>query len=69
MVSSHQLFVKSGLVNSGKEAKRLITENGAKINDQIIKSTDYRVKLFDLKNSIKLSAGKKRHIILKTKIK
>ena len=67
-ISIVQLFVKSGLVKSGKEAKRLITENGAKINDQNIKSTDYRVRLIDLKKSIKLSAGKKRHIILKTKL-
>ena len=33
-VSIVQLIVKSGLVKSGKEAKRLIAENGAKLNDE-----------------------------------
>ena len=28
-----QLIVKSGLAGSGKEAKRLIAENGARLND------------------------------------
>jgi len=32
-ISIVQLIVKSGLVKSGKEAKRLIAENGAKLND------------------------------------
>ena len=60
-----QLFVKSGLVSSGKEAKRLITENGAKINDEIIKSANYKLKLNDFETPLKLSAGKKRHVLLK----
>ena len=33
-ISIVQLLVKSGLAGSGKEAKRLISENGAKINDE-----------------------------------
>ncbi|MGB0800121.1 MAG: tyrosine--tRNA ligase, partial [Planktomarina sp.] len=32
-ISIVQLLVKSGLAGSGKDAKRLIAENGAKIND------------------------------------
>ena len=60
-----QLFVKSGLVSSGKEAKRLITENGAKINDEVIKSANYKLKLNDFETPLKLSAGKKRHVLLK----
>ena len=33
-ISIVQLIVKSGLAGSGKEAKRLITENGARYNDE-----------------------------------
>ncbi|WP_291738114.1 tyrosine--tRNA ligase, partial [Leisingera sp. F5] len=33
-ISIVQLIVKSGLAKSGKDAKRLISENGAKIDDQ-----------------------------------
>ena len=55
----------SGLVKSGKEAKRLISENGARINDELIKTSDYRLQSQDFKNPVKLSAGKKRHVLLK----
>ena len=60
-----QLFIMSGLVKSGKEAKRLISENGARINDELIKTPDYRLKSQDFENPLKLSAGKKRHVLLK----
>ena len=50
---------------SGKEAKRLISENGAKINDELIKTPDYRLQSEDFENPVKLSAGKKRHVLLK----
>ena len=60
-----QLFIMSGLVKSGKEAKRLISENGARINDELIKTPDYRLKSQDFENPVKLSAGKKRHVLLK----
>ena len=60
-----QLFIMSGLVKSGKEAKRLISENGARINDELIKTSDYRLQSQDFENPVKLSAGKKRHVLLK----
>jgi len=62
-----QLFIISGLVKSGKEAKRLISENGAKINDELIKTPDHRLQSEDFENPVKLSAGKKRHMLLKIK--
>ncbi len=60
-----QLFIMSGLVKSGKEAKRLISENGARINDELIKTPEYRLQSQDFENPVKLSAGKKRHVLLK----
>lgn len=62
-ISVVQLIVKSGLAKSGKEAKRLIAENGAKLDDQPLTE----VKIFDataLASPIKLSAGKKRHALV-----
>jgi len=62
-ISVVQLIVKSGLAKSGKEAKRLISENGAKLDDQPLTE----VKIFDaaaLSLPIKLSAGKKRHALV-----
>ncbi len=59
-----QLIVKSGLANSGKEAKRLIAENGARINDAPLTDTGLMVDAAALSAPIKLSAGKKRHALV-----
>ena len=66
-LSVAQLFVRTGLVNSGKEAKRLILENGARLNDSVLKSHTILISKVDLNNQIKLSAGKKRHALVKLK--
>ena len=60
-----QLFVKSGLVDSGKEAKRLISEEGARYNDKLIKSANLKLYKNDFGDPVKLSAGKKRHVVIK----
>ena len=60
-----QAFVKTGLVNSGKEAKRLISENGARVDDELVASTNLVLTSEMLAKPIKLSAGKKRHALLK----
>ena len=62
-----QLYLLSGLVKSGKEAKRLIKENGAKLNDQIIKSPDLRLNLKYFNSKVKLSSGRKKHMLIKIK--
>ena len=62
-VSIVQLIVKSGLVKSGKEAKRLIAENGAKLNDEPLTDGGLMITAETL-SSIKLSAGKKRHALV-----
>jgi tyrosyl-tRNA synthetase len=60
-----QLIVKSGLAESGKEAKRLIAENGAKIDDAPLTDAGLMVDAGALASPIKLSAGKKRHALIK----
>ena len=63
-ISIVQLIVKSGLAGSGKEAKRLITENGARYNDEPLTDAGLMVDAATLATPIKLSAGKKRHALV-----
>ena len=63
-VSIVQLLVKSGLASSGKEAKRLIADNGARLNDELISNAAMLLTVDQLRSSIKLSAGKKRHAVV-----
>ncbi|WP_319547323.1 tyrosine--tRNA ligase [Ruegeria conchae] len=60
-----QLIVKSGLAKSGKEAKRLIAENGAKLDDAPLTDAGLMIDVGALSSPIKLSAGKKRHALVK----
>jgi tyrosyl-tRNA synthetase len=60
-----QAFVKAGLAGSGKEAKRLIADGGARLNDKAITDAGLMIGANDLAASIKLSAGKKRHALVK----
>jgi len=55
------LFVRAGLAGSGKEAKRLIAEGGARINDVAVGDPARMIGAGDLEVPLKLSAGKKRH--------
>ena len=57
-----QLFVKAGLSTSGKEAKRLIAEGGAKIDDVVVSDAG---QMIDVADTLKLSAGKKRHVLVR----
>lgn len=59
-----QLIVKSGLAKSGKEAKRLIAENGARLDDAPLTDAGMMVDAGTLQSPIKLSAGKKRHALV-----
>jgi tyrosyl-tRNA synthetase len=63
-ISIVQLIVKSGLAGSGKEAKRLIAENGAKIDDAPLTDAGMMIDAAALSSPIKLSAGKKRHALV-----
>ena len=59
-----QAFVKAGLAKSGKEAKRLIAENGARLNDKLVTNTNLVLTAKMLTKPVKLSAGKKRHALV-----
>ncbi|SFI66875.1 tyrosine--tRNA ligase [Celeribacter neptunius] len=63
-ISIVQLFVKSGLSDSGKAAKRLFAEGGAKVNDADHKDAGLMVTAEMLAEPMKLSAGKKRHALV-----
>ena len=59
-----QIIVKAGLAKSGKEAKRLIAENGAKLDDAPLTDAGLMLDAGALSSPIKLSAGKKRHALV-----
>jgi len=59
-----QIIVKAGLASSGKEAKRLIADNGAKMNDEALSDAGLMVTAEMLAAPMKLSAGKKRHALV-----
>ena len=63
-ISIVQLLVKSGLAGSGKEAKRLIAEDGAKLNDAPLDDASLVLRADDLVEPIKLSKGKKKHALV-----
>ncbi|KAJ56604.1 tyrosyl-tRNA synthetase [Actibacterium mucosum KCTC 23349] len=64
-ISIVQLIVRSGLTKSGKEAKRLIAENGARLNDAPLTEAGLIIDAAALAEPIKLSAGKKRHALVR----
>jgi tyrosyl-tRNA synthetase len=59
-----QLFVRAGLSASGKDAKRLIAEGGARMNDDMIADTGLRLHAGDFADPVKLTAGRKRHALV-----
>ena len=63
-ISLAQLFVRSGLAKSGKDAKRLIAEGGARVNDDIATDAGQIFGAGDFTDALKLTAGKKRHALV-----
>jgi tyrosyl-tRNA synthetase len=59
-----QLFVRAGLVGSGKDAKRLILEGGARMNDEIVLDAGQKIGAGELIDPVKLTAGRKRHALV-----
>ena len=57
----------AGLVKSNGEGRRLIKGGGARVNDKPITADDQTISLKDAgpNGAIKLSAGKKRHVLLR----
>ena len=64
-ISIVQLLIKTGLASSGKEAKRLISEDGAKLNDVALSNAGLILRINDFKTPVKLSKGKKKHALIK----
>jgi tyrosyl-tRNA synthetase len=60
-------FVTAGLVKSNSEARRQIQGGGVKINDEVVKDDKMSLTEANLTSDgvIKLSLGKKKHILLK----
>ena len=63
-ISVVQLIVRTGLAKSGKEAKRLIAENGARLDDAPLTDAGLMLDAGALATPVKLSAGKKRHALV-----
>ncbi len=62
-ISLAQLFVRAGLAKSGKEARRLIAEGGARLDDEGVTDPGLMLWAADLAQPRKLSAGRKRHAL------
>ena len=63
-VTVAHLFVRAGLAKSGKDAKRLITEGGARLNDEVLTDPGMVVGAGLLAEPLKLTAGRKRHALV-----
>ncbi len=66
-IAAFALFARAGLANSNGEARRLIRGGGARLNDQKIADENANVSASDADGDgvIKLSAGKKRHVLIR----
>ncbi|MBV8736915.1 MAG: tyrosine--tRNA ligase [Alphaproteobacteria bacterium] len=66
-IAAFELFSRVGLAGSNSEARRLIRGGGARINDAVVKDETRVVRLDDLgpSGAIKLSAGRKRHALVR----
>lgn len=64
---AYKLFLLAKLADSGKEARRLIQSGGAKVNDEKVENENDTFDLIKLtaEKPLKLSAGKKKHILVK----
>ncbi|MCL4188139.1 MAG: tyrosine--tRNA ligase [Rhodobacteraceae bacterium] len=58
-----QLFVRAGLAKSGKEARRLIAEGGARLDDAELSDPGMMLDAGRLARTVKLTAGRKRHAL------
>jgi tyrosyl-tRNA synthetase len=66
-VPAFELFSLTGLAASNGEARRLIRGGGARINDRVVDNETKPVTVADLdeKGMLKLSAGRKRHALVR----
>jgi tyrosyl-tRNA synthetase len=66
-MAAFELFSLTGLAASNSEARRLIRGGGARINDRVVDNETKPVTEADLdeKGMLKLSAGRKRHVLVR----
>ena len=66
-IPAFALFRQAGLADTGGAARRLIRGGGARLNDTPVASEDTLIGLSDLEgqDAIKLSAGRKRHVLVR----
>ena len=62
-----ELVIKSNLLTSKSEVRRTMKNRGIKVNNEIIEDQNLQILLNDFKNQnfLKLSLGKKKHVIIK----
>jgi tyrosyl-tRNA synthetase len=68
-MAAYELFRQAGLASSGGDAKRLIRGGGGRINDQKVDDENMLIDPSYFKGSapVKLTAGKKKHLLVKLK--
>ena len=61
------LVLLTTLANSKGEIRRMIKNNGLKINNEVVNDETKKINLnnFDQENNMKVSHGKKQHVIVK----
>ena len=63
-----QLLVRTGLAGSGKDARRLIAEGGARLDDEPLTDAGLLLDAAALAETRKLSAGRKRHALVRLEL-
>jgi tyrosyl-tRNA synthetase len=66
-IPAYELLARAGLATSNSEARRLVKQGGARVNDRTIAADSQPIGRADLgpAGTIKLSAGKKRHALVR----
>jgi len=68
-LSLFKLLALSGLCESNGAARKLIQGNGARVNNNVINDINYMIQQNDFHdNKLKLSAGKKKHILVQLQL-
>lgn len=60
-----QILVRSGLVSSGKEAKRLIAEGGLRLDNEAVSNPQMPIDARRIGDGVKVSLGRKKHRMLR----
>jgi len=66
-IRAYELLRLAGLCTTGGEARRLVSQGGGRVNDEVIADPLQPITNADLTDEgvIKVSAGKKRHVLIK----